>query len=156
MINDDIYAQVRQAATQKLLFLPHTIRQMSRPDRMISTQEVEKIIMTGEVIEDYPQDSRGHSCLILGLGQNNRPIHIVCSPKNEYLAIITAYLPDPLQWSSDFNHETVVWNVYLVWGKCVGKKLLLGLIAKATRFLGIRFPLGFVLSAVGSYLRCEK
>ena len=105
MINDDIYAQVRQAATQKLLFLPHTIRQMSRPDRMISTQEVEKIIMTGEVIEDYPQDSRGHSCLILGLGQNNRPIHVVCAPKNEYLAIITAYLPDPLQWSSDFKRR---------------------------------------------------
>ena len=92
MINDDIYAQVRQAATQKLLFLPHTIRQMSRPDRMISTQEIERIIMTGEVIEDYPQDSRGHSCLILGLGQNN-------------LAIITAYLPDPLQWSSDFKRR---------------------------------------------------
>jgi hypothetical protein len=105
MINDDIYTQVRQAATQKLLFLPHTIRQMSRPDRMISTQEIERIIMTGEVIEDYPQDSRGHSCLILGLGQNNRPIHIVCSPKNEYLAIITAYLPDPLQWSSDFKRR---------------------------------------------------
>jgi hypothetical protein len=78
---------------------------MSRPDRMISTQEIERIIMTGEVIEDYPQDSRGHSCLILGLGQNNRPIHIVCSPKNEYLAIITAYLPDPLQWSSDFKRR---------------------------------------------------
>jgi hypothetical protein len=105
MINDDIYTQVRQAATQKLLFLPHTIRQMSRPDRMISTQEIERIIITGEVIEDYPQDSRGHSCLILGLGQNNRPIHIVCSPKNEYLAIITAYLPDPLQWSSDFKRR---------------------------------------------------
>ena len=105
MINDDIYTQVRQAATQKLLFLPHTIRQMSRPDRMISTQEIERIIITGEVIEDYPQDSRGHSCLILGLGQNNRPIHVVCAPKNEYLAIITAYLPDALQWSSDFKRR---------------------------------------------------
>jgi hypothetical protein len=105
MINDDIYTQVRQAATQKLLFLPHTIRQMSRPDRMISTQEIERIIMTGEVIEDYPEDLRGHSCLILGFGQSNRPIHIVCSPKNEYLAIITAYLPDPLQWSSDFKRR---------------------------------------------------
>lgn len=103
MIHGDIYAKVRQAATQKLLFLPHTIRQMSHPDRMISSQEIEKVIMTGEVIEDYPQDSRGHSCLILGLGQGDRPIHIVCAPKNEYLAVITAYLPDPLQWSSDFK-----------------------------------------------------
>ena len=105
MINDDIYAQVRQAASKKLLFLPHTIRQISRPDRMISTQEIERIIMTGEVIEDYPQDLRGHSCLILGFGQNHRPIHIVCAPKKEYLAIITAYLPDQLQWSLDFRRR---------------------------------------------------
>jgi len=97
MSNDSIYTQFRQAATKRLLFLPHTIRQMSRPDRMISTQEFERIIMTGEVIEDYPEDLRGHSCLILGFGQSNRPIHIVCAPKNEYLAIITAYLPDSLQ-----------------------------------------------------------
>ena len=105
MSNDGIYAQVRQAATKRLLFLSHTIRQMSRPDRMISTQEIERIIMTGEVIEDYPEDLRGHSCLILGFGQNNRPIHIVCAPKNEYLAIITAYLPDSLQWSLDFKRR---------------------------------------------------
>ena len=78
---------------------------ISRPDRMISTQEFERIIMTGEVIEDYPEDLRGHSCLILGFGQSNRPIHIVCAPKNEYLAIITAYLPDSLQWSLDFKRR---------------------------------------------------
>ena len=105
MSNDGIHAQFRQAATKRLLFLPHTIRQMSRPDRMISTQEIERIIMTGEVIEDYPEDLRGHSCLILGFGQSNRPIHIVCAPKNEYLAIITAYLPDSLQWSLDFKRR---------------------------------------------------
>ena len=78
---------------------------ISRPDRIISTQEFERIIMTGEVIEDYPEDLRGHSCLILGFGQSNRPIHIVCAPKNEYLAIITAYLPDSLQLSLDFKRR---------------------------------------------------
>ncbi len=66
---DNIHQRVRQAATQRLLFLPHTIRQMSRLDRMITTTEVETVIMTGEVIEDYPEDVRGHSCLILGFGQ---------------------------------------------------------------------------------------
>ena len=62
-------------------------------------------MIAGEVIEDYPEDLRGHSCLILGFGQSNRPIHIVCAPKNEYLAIITAYLPDSLQWSLDFKRR---------------------------------------------------
>ena len=55
------------------------------------------------MIEDYPEDVRGHSCLILGFGDGTRPIHIVCSPKDEYLAIITAYLPDEDEWSDDFR-----------------------------------------------------
>jgi len=70
---------------------------------MIATSEVEAAIMTGEVIEDYPEDARGHSCLILGLGRDNRTIHVICAPKDEYLAIITAYLPDPNQWTPDFK-----------------------------------------------------
>ncbi len=101
----NIHQRVRQAATQRLLLLPHTIRQMSRPDRMITTIEVESIVMTGEVIEDYPEDVRGHSCLILGFGQTRRPIHVICAPKDEYLVIITAYLPDPIQWTPDFRER---------------------------------------------------
>lgn len=63
---------VRRTATRKLLFLPHAIRQMARPDRMITPQEVEKVVMTGELVEDYPHDSRGHSGLLLG-GWRCRP-----------------------------------------------------------------------------------
>jgi hypothetical protein len=101
----DILERVREAADKRLLFLPHTIRQMSRPDRMISTAEVEIVVKAGEVIEDYPEDARGHSCLMFGLGQNKRAIHVVCAPKDEYLAIITAYLPDPDQWTPDFRER---------------------------------------------------
>ncbi|MFO5529591.1 MAG: DUF4258 domain-containing protein, partial [Cuspidothrix sp.] len=50
------------------------MRQISRPERMITTKEIQSIVMTGEVIEDYPEDTRGHSCLILGFGDNNRAI----------------------------------------------------------------------------------
>ncbi|MEG3436743.1 DUF4258 domain-containing protein [Pannus brasiliensis CCIBt3594] len=102
-MTDGILEQVREAAGKRLLFLPHTIRQMLRPDRMISTAEVESVVTLGEIIEDYPEDARGHSCLMLGLGRDNRAIHVVCTPKDEYLAIITAYLPDPNQWTPDFK-----------------------------------------------------
>ena len=61
------------------------------------------VVEHGEVIEDYPEDARGHSCLILGHGAAGQPIHVVCSPKDEFLAIITAYFPDPDQWSEDFR-----------------------------------------------------
>jgi len=101
----EILTRVRKAARGRILFLPHAIRQMSHPDRMITPSEVERILVEGEVIEDYPTDSRGHSCLLLGLGDNAHPIHVVCSPKDEYLAVITAYRPDPAQWSRDFRRR---------------------------------------------------
>lgn len=94
---------VRLAGKKKRLYLPHAIRQMSRPDRMITTDEVRSVIENGEIIEDYPENSRGHSCLILGRGKNGRPVHIVCSAKDEFLAIITAYIPDPNDWSRDYK-----------------------------------------------------
>ncbi len=94
---------VRLAGKKKRLYLPHAIRQMSRPDRMITTDEVRSVIENGEIIEDYPENSRGHSCLILGKGKNGRPVHIVCSAKDEFLAIITAYIPDPNDWSKDYK-----------------------------------------------------
>ena len=100
-----ILEDVRKAAQKRLLFLPHAIRQMSRPQRMIGSDEVEGVVTQGEVIEDYPSDPRGHSCLMLGFGDGGRAVHVVCSPKDEYLAIITAYLPDPAQWSEDFRRR---------------------------------------------------
>lgn len=86
-----------------MLFLPHAIRQMSRVDRMILASDVRIVIENGEIIENYPEDARGHSCLLLGKGTDGRPIHVVCAPKDEYLAIITAYIPDEAQWSQDYR-----------------------------------------------------
>ena len=61
------------------------------------------MVENGEVIEDYPEDARGHSCLMVGMDEASRAIHIVCAPKDENLVIITAYLPDPSEWSDDFR-----------------------------------------------------
>lgn len=69
---------------------------------MIAPQEVQTVAITGRLVEDYPDDLRGHSCLILGFGDGGRPIHVVVAPKGDYLAVITAYVPDPNQWSPDF------------------------------------------------------
>ena len=103
---EDILERVRAAGRKRLLYLPHAIRQMSRSDRMITPEEVRTVAMTGQLVENYPDDPRGQSCLLLGLGNGDRPIHVVAAPKDEYLAIITAYMPDPTQWSSDFMRRT--------------------------------------------------
>ena len=98
----DIISRVRQSAAKRILFLPHAIRQMSSPDRMISTGDIRAVIAHGELIEDYPQDPRGHSCLLLHVA-DNRPLHVVCSPKDDYLAIITAYIPNDQEWKAGYR-----------------------------------------------------
>ena len=96
-----ILQQRRQAAALKILFLPPAVQPMSRPERLSSGAEVRHVVDTGEVIEDYPADPRGHRCLLLGDGTDNRPLHVVCAPKAEYLAILTADLPSRDQWAED-------------------------------------------------------
>lgn len=100
---EEVRSQIRLAEKKKVLFLPHALRQMMRLDSMISRLEVRQVLTQGEVIEDYPEDQRGHSCLMLGFGEGGRALHVCCSPKNEYLAIITAYAPDKHEWSGDFR-----------------------------------------------------
>ena len=100
-----IHEQVKVAAAKRILFLPHAIQQMVRPERLIDQADVANIIVNGEVIEDYPEDVRGHSCLLLGYDQANRAVHVVCAPKAEYIAVITAYIPSPAQWSADFRRR---------------------------------------------------
>lgn len=94
--------KIISSAKKKILFLPHAIKQMSRPERMLTTNEIKEAIFNGDIIEEYPQDSRGESCLVIH-SQKKQTLHVVCSPKSEYLAIITAYLPALDQWSSDFK-----------------------------------------------------
>ena len=103
MNSASIFLDVRRAAKQKILFLPHAVRQMSRTERMSSFDEVRRAVIAGDVIEDYPEDVRGHSCLMLGTGAGGKAVHVVCAPKDGFLAIITAYLPKKHEWDSEFR-----------------------------------------------------
>lgn len=68
-------------AEKKLLFLPHAIKQMSHPDRMISTEEIRGAVFNGEIIEEYQNDERGESCLVCHL-KEKRVIHVVMFTKS--------------------------------------------------------------------------
>jgi hypothetical protein len=35
--------------------------------------------------------------------KEHRTVHVVCAPRENYLAIITAYLPDPKKWRGDLK-----------------------------------------------------
>ena len=67
--------------------------------REIRVQEMREAVSAGEIIEDYPDDKYGPSCLILGFTLANRPIHLQCShPTRPIVKVITVYEPNPAEW----------------------------------------------------------
>lgn len=75
----------------------HAVDQSIR--RQISVQELREVIAIGEIIEDYPKDKYGPSCLVFGMTVRRRPLHVQCSyPSRPLVKVITLYEPDPQRW----------------------------------------------------------
>jgi hypothetical protein len=72
--------------------------------RGLGTRDIQEAIASGEIIADYPDDLPFPSYLMLGW-VNNSPIHVVAAvdADNQRCYVVTAYLPDPVQWSVDFK-----------------------------------------------------
>jgi hypothetical protein len=91
---EEIRSKIR---TGQFEFAKHAVDQSIV--RQISVEEMQDAIATGEVIEDYPDDKYGPSCLVLGFTQIGRPLHVQCSyPSRPSIKIITIYEPDPTRW----------------------------------------------------------
>ncbi len=71
-------------------------------ERNIQPAEIQKAIMNGEIIEYYPEDKYGPSCLIFGRTAS-KVLHIQCSLDPVW--IITAYDPRlfPEKWDRGFK-----------------------------------------------------
>ena len=72
----------------------------------ILDEEIFETVLTGKIIESYPEDEPYPSCLIYGRTKQNRPMHVVCAySEDEKLSIvITAYQPHPERWI-DFSRR---------------------------------------------------
>ena len=99
----ELLAEVMKAYKEKVLFTSHALDQMSLSERMISKQDMYEAIESDEIIEDYPEDPRGHSCLIVGETKGRWTIHVVCAAKQDYLAIVTAYVPSLIEWEKNLR-----------------------------------------------------
>ena len=73
-------------------------------ERGIVSADVEEALLAEEaqIIEDYAEDPRGASCLILGWTRGGRPLHIELSYPPD-VRVITVYEPDPDFW---VDHST--------------------------------------------------
>ena len=83
----------------ELLFSLHAQQQITARKIAISEIRAAMISPEAEIIEDYPNDPRGPSCLVYGKFAN-RSLHIHISYPPDIL-IITAYQPDPEKWKDD-------------------------------------------------------
>lgn len=87
----------RKIAADQFEFSRHAVDQSII--RHISVPEVREAIRNGVIIEDYPDDKYGPSCLIFGMTSQGRPIHVQCSyPSRPLVKIITLYQPDARRW----------------------------------------------------------
>ena len=73
------YQLILKLSSLRILYLPHAVKQMTRPDRMISTVDIRMALEAGEIIEYYPQDARGSSCLIFGRGERKTDSYCLCT-----------------------------------------------------------------------------
>ena len=85
-------------------FSLHAARQMVI--RNISVQEIMETVLAGEVIEDYPNDKYGPSCLLFGRTVQRRVLHVQCThPSRPLVKIITAYEPSPSEWDETLQRR---------------------------------------------------
>lgn len=91
---DEIREKIAEGAFE---FSQHAVDQSIV--RHVSLDEVTDSLAAGEVIEDYPEDKYGPSCLVFGFTREGRPLHVQCSyPERPLVKIITVYEPDPARW----------------------------------------------------------
>jgi hypothetical protein len=98
MIMEDV---VRLCKQRKFRWTNHMLVRIFQ--RNISTDDVVTALPKGEIIEHYPTDYPFPSCLIAGSTAAGKCLHVVCGSSGTELWLITAYFPDPAEWSEDFK-----------------------------------------------------
>ena len=77
--------------------------QQERLDDDLDLTDIEQALLTGEILEEYPEDPRGESCLMLGFA-TGRPVHVVLgwarrqATRRRTLRVITVYIPQRSKW----------------------------------------------------------
>lgn len=95
---------IKKEITLRLNNLKHTIHALKEEaSDGITAGQLENALKSGfKIIEEYPGDPRGKSCLVL-CSIANKPVHVVCAPHEDALIIITVYLPDASKWTENYK-----------------------------------------------------
>ena len=83
------------------LFTMHGDQERMNDNLTIS--DVEEAILSGRILENYPEDKRGESCLVVGFSNSGIPVHIVCGERDDKMVIITVYIPKPPKFKTPYE-----------------------------------------------------
>lgn len=74
-----------------------------RQNDNLSLLEVEQALLSGRILERYPDTGRGISCLVGGFSNSGKPIHMMCGRRGKELVIITVYIPAPPKFKNPYE-----------------------------------------------------
>ena len=95
----------QRLVTDTFRWTRHAVQEASE-DRLLIGDVERALRREAQVIEDYPDASRGACCLVLTRLADGSPVHAVVGyAQADVLAIITVYRPDPSRWSEDFTER---------------------------------------------------
>jgi hypothetical protein len=86
--------------------------QQERLEENLDITEIEAALTgSAEILEEYPNDPRGESCLVLGFA-GSRPVHVVLGwaerkrDGSRMLRVITVYIPSLPKWTDPRTRGT--------------------------------------------------
>lgn len=88
-------------ADDTIYLTQHLITRMR--EREIRYQDIKMVLLNGEIIEQYEDDTPFPSCLVMGLTVSGKFLHVVCGIGNGLLHIITAYYPSSEKFEDDYR-----------------------------------------------------
>lgn len=72
----------------------------------LTLSQVEQVLLSCEIIERYPDDPRGESCLVVGFISPRIPLHVVCGKnRSGHLMLITVYIPAMPKWRDPYTRN---------------------------------------------------
>jgi len=72
----------------------------------LTVSQLEYALSSCQIIEHYPGDPRGESCLVVGFTPEATPVHIVCGKnRSELLILVTVYIPTMPKWRDPYTRN---------------------------------------------------
>lgn len=89
--------KIKRAIKAKNYYIrAHARKRMA--EREIEREDIEKVIMQGEILEEHQHDKPYPKCLIMGFVREGKPLYVSCSFNGEEVYIVTAHWMDPKEW----------------------------------------------------------